>query len=76
MGLKIFLGTIAPLIFCCLSAWSQKAPRFHVITLYENGGHHIEYSKRAKVWLDKLAADSNFSIDYIKYGLCRFGVFK
>src|ERR1700726_2026776 len=44
----------------------QKSPRFHVIALYENGGHHIEYSKVAKVWLDKLAADSNFSIDYIQ----------
>lgn len=43
----------------------QKTPRFKVIALYENGGHHIEYSKVAKVWLDKLAADSNFSIDYI-----------
>ncbi|MGZ3926516.1 MAG: ThuA domain-containing protein, partial [Mucilaginibacter sp.] len=44
----------------------QKAPRFKVIALYENGGHHIEYSKAAKIWLDKLAADSNFSIDYIQ----------
>src|SRR5579864_634605 len=44
----------------------QKSPRFHVIALYENGGHHIEYSKAAKIWLDKLAADSNFSIDYIQ----------
>jgi type 1 glutamine amidotransferase len=44
----------------------QKSPRFHVIALYENGGHHIEYSKVAKVWLDKLAADSNFAIDYIQ----------
>lgn len=41
-------------------------PRFHVLALYENGGHHIEYSKRAKLWLDSLAADSNFSIDYIQ----------
>src|SRR5258708_8051800 len=43
-----------------------KTPRFKVIALYENGGHHIEYSKAAKVWLDKLAADSNFAIDYIQ----------
>jgi type 1 glutamine amidotransferase len=42
-----------------------KQPRFKVLALYENGGHHIEYSKVAKLWLDKLAADSNFSIDYI-----------
>ncbi|WP_431200724.1 ThuA domain-containing protein [Mucilaginibacter sp. P19] len=55
--------------FCLLtviSAWAQKAPRFKVIALYESGGHHIEYSKVAKVWLDKLAADSNFSVDYIQ----------
>src|ERR1700743_1376642 len=44
----------------------SKTPRFKVIALYENGGHHVEYSKVAKVWLDKLAADSNFSIDYIQ----------
>ncbi|XHR97908.1 ThuA domain-containing protein [Mucilaginibacter sp. UC70_90] len=56
--------------FCLLIVISasaqQKAPRFKVIALYENGGHHIEYSKVAKVWLDKLAADSNFSVDYIQ----------
>ena len=51
---------------CFISNAQQKAPRFHVIALYENGGHHIEYSKAAKIWLDKLAADSNFSIDYIQ----------
>jgi type 1 glutamine amidotransferase len=43
-----------------------KNPRFKVIALYENGGHHIEYSKAARTWLDKLAADSNFTIDYIQ----------
>lgn len=41
------------------------APRFRVLALYENGGHHIEYSKKAMRWLDKLALDSNFSIDYM-----------
>jgi type 1 glutamine amidotransferase len=40
--------------------------RFHVLALYEKDGHHIEYSRRAKVWLDRLAADSNFAIDYIQ----------
>ncbi|HWK06871.1 MAG TPA: ThuA domain-containing protein [Puia sp.] len=43
-----------------------KSPRFKVVVLYENGGWHIEYSKVAKVWLDQLAADSGFSIDYIQ----------
>ena len=56
--------------FCVLSfvntTQAQLNPKFKVIALYENGGHHIEYSKVAKVWLNKLAADSNFSIDYIQ----------
>ena len=62
---KLFLLAIAILFACPLFAQS-KSSRFHVIALYENGGHHIEYSKAARVWLDKLAADSNFSIDYIQ----------
>jgi type 1 glutamine amidotransferase len=38
--------------------------RFRVLALYENGGHHVEYSARARAWLDRLALDSNFRIDY------------
>jgi type 1 glutamine amidotransferase len=48
------------------AAISPPAPRFHVLALYENGGHHLDYSRRAKSWLDQLAADSNFAIDYIQ----------
>jgi len=44
----------------------KNVPRFKAIALYENGGHHILYSEAARPWLDKLAADSNFSIDYIQ----------
>ncbi|HMH23859.1 MAG TPA: ThuA domain-containing protein [Puia sp.] len=44
----------------------RVAPRFNVLALYENGGHHLAYSKRARVWLDQLAVDSNFRIDYIQ----------
>src|ERR1700691_4294846 len=67
---KIVMLTLASVfVLCCSISFAQpqqKGSRFHVIALYENGGHHIEYSKVAKVWLDKLAADSNFSIDYIQ----------
>jgi type 1 glutamine amidotransferase len=57
---------IALCLFCIVTAFAQKKPRFKVIALYENGGHHIDYSKRAKIWLDSLAAAENFSIDYIQ----------
>jgi uncharacterized protein len=40
-------------------------PRFHALVLFENGGHHLEFTNAARPWLDKLAADSNFTIDYI-----------
>lgn len=52
------------MMLCCITSMAQS--RFRVLALYENGGHHVEYSKAASVWLDKLAADSNFSIDYIQ----------
>jgi type 1 glutamine amidotransferase len=42
-------------------------PRFRVLALYENGGHHIAFSRRAMSWLNNLAADSNFTIDYLTH---------
>lgn len=43
----------------------QRPPRFRALVLYENSGHHIAYSRVAKTWLNQLAADSSFAIDYI-----------
>jgi len=45
---------------------AQTSPKFKVIALYENGGHHLDYSKAAVVWLNKLAAENNFIVDYIQ----------
>lgn len=47
-------------------AKAKGKPRFRAIALAENGGHHIAYSKAAKVWLNQLAIDSNFIIQYIE----------
>ena len=41
-------------------------PRFRVLVLAESGGHHIKYSQAARVWIDKLAADSSLTVDYIQ----------
>jgi uncharacterized protein len=40
-------------------------PRFRVLALHENGGHHIAYSQRARIWLDDLAATHDFAMDYV-----------
>ena len=53
-------------IVYCNSASAQKNITFHVLVLAENGGHHIAFTKAARPWLDKLAADSSFAIDYIE----------
>ena len=50
-----------------LAVTHQRAePKAHVLVLYENGGHHVEYTKRARVWLDELAAKKHLAIDYIQ----------
>ena len=65
--MKKFL--ILLMLFSCgyslrTNAQAAKQPRFRVLAFYENGGHHVAYSARAVQWLDQLAADSNFAIDY------------
>jgi type 1 glutamine amidotransferase len=59
---NIFLS-YAFVLFCLVASAQTK---FKVLAIAENGGHHIQYSTRAKVWLNQLAADSSFSIDYIQ----------
>ncbi|RFZ85941.1 ThuA domain-containing protein [Mucilaginibacter terrenus] len=43
-----------------------KSPRFRVLALYENGGHHVAFTNAARPWLNKLAAKKGFQIDYIQ----------
>jgi hypothetical protein len=43
-----------------------SAQKFKALAIAENGGHHVAYSARAKEWLNQLAKDSNFAIDYIE----------
>src|SRR3984893_1773206 len=48
------------------SAAQNSKPKFRVVALAEHGGIHQPFVDAAKVWLLKLATDSNFSIDYIR----------
>jgi len=58
-----FAPSLAPLRLC---GEPPKASRFRVLAIAESGGHHILYSQRARVWLNQLARDSAFTIDYIE----------
>lgn len=53
------------LLFHYLPSQAHKKPRFHALALAEIGGGHAQFTEAAKIWLNKLAADSNFTIDYI-----------
>lgn len=44
---------------------SAITPRFKVLAIGEDGGHHVLYTKAAKEWLNQLALDSNFAIEYL-----------
>ena len=64
--LLLLIGVFIGYSHALFSQQSSGRVRFKVLALAENGGHHIRYTQAAKVWLNKLAADSSFSIDYIQ----------
>ena len=41
-------------------------PRFRVVAIAESGGIHKPFVDAAKTWLDKLASQENFEVDYIQ----------
>lgn len=48
------------------SAAQNSAPKFHVIALAEANSIHRPFVDAAKIWLQKQAAENNFSVDYIE----------
>jgi type 1 glutamine amidotransferase len=72
--MELKLRRLAPLgllflfiVYSNFSAIAQEhqKPRFKVLAIAEIGGGHALFDAAAKTWLNKLAADSNFTIDYI-----------
>ena len=58
--------TVFALIFTSASKAQDSKPRFKIIALAETGGIHRPFVDAAKVWLQKLAVENNFSVDYIE----------
>jgi type 1 glutamine amidotransferase len=63
------------LLFLCISFYfilvtfdihaQTTQPKFRALAIAEIGGGHVLFTAAAKAWLNKLAADSNFTVDYI-----------
>lgn len=64
----VTLWILALLSFAAIgtSAAQDSKPRFNVVALAEHGGIHQPFVDAAKIWLQKLATDNHFSIDYIQ----------
>jgi type 1 glutamine amidotransferase len=54
------------LVFTSASVAQTSKPKFKIVALAEAGGIHRPFVDAAKVWLQKLAGENNFSIDYIE----------
>ena len=39
---------------------------FRILILAENGGHHFKFTQAAKPWLNQLAKENQFTLDYIE----------
>lgn len=63
--LSFFLCAVAICLGTVCTA-QPKPSRFRALVLAESGGHHILFTKAVRPWLDKLAADSSFTVDYIE----------
>ena len=57
---------VLALIFTSAAMAQSSKPKFKVVALAEAGGIHRPFVDAAQVWLQKLAAENNFSIDYIE----------
>ncbi len=44
----------------------ETKPRFRVVAMTEAAGIHAPFVDAAKIWLGKVAAENNFTIDYIE----------
>jgi len=66
--MSCFAGHLAaaPLSAALLTAMEDKKVLFHVLALAEHGGIHKPFVDAAKVWLDKLSSENNFTVDYIE----------
>jgi len=68
--MKILLPILLILAAHCAGSGAlvaqNTAPRFRVVALAEHASIHKPFVDAAKVWLDKLAGENSFTVDYIE----------
>jgi uncharacterized protein len=54
------------IISMAITVEAQSKHPFKALVLYENGGHHVQFSKAALKWLDEQAKLHNFTMDRVQ----------
>jgi len=67
---RLFCSVLLTLALCGFAAdvaFAQgSAPRFKAIAIAEDGGIHKPFVDAAQIWLNRLAKQENFTVDYIQ----------
>jgi uncharacterized protein len=70
IGITMYIARLTALLICiqlplhCV-AQAKSDGTLRVLALSEIGGHHVQYSTAAKIFLDSLSLKEHFAIDYI-----------
>jgi len=62
---RILMSLFLIAVTLCIS-FAEKPAQFHVVVIAEHGGIHEPFVMAARSWLQKLSADSSFTIEYIE----------
>ena len=62
----LWILALLSLVSTNANAAQESKSKFNVVALAEHGGIHRPFVDAAKIWLQNLATDRNFSIDYIQ----------
>ena len=62
----LWILALLSLVSINANAAQEFKPKFNVVALAEHGEIHQPFVDAAKIWLQNLATDRNFSIDYIQ----------
>ena len=67
-GIRVLALSVLAIGFCisCSAIAQEKAPRFRVVVLAEQGGIHKPFVDAATEWLNALARQNDFAVDYIE----------
>ena len=65
-ALFLFLLLNINMTFVYAQTGQTVRKNFRILVLAENGGHHIKFTQAAKPWLNQLAKENQFTIDYIE----------